>query len=280
MYANVIHIGYLALVLSITEHNTTLQCLILLNSKNTITMPNWVKNNVALKGTKQQMTKLFSQVADVKTWEDVENKIGNLELTMRSFLPMPQTFLDWDTTNDMEKFEWFCEGKNQPKEELRKEYENYVRGYKAACEHQTKMYGCVGWYDYNCKTLGCKWDAYLLNLTIADELEKDDIVIVYFYVETAWSRPIAFLQHLATFVNVVVLSDEEANFFNSIVDINNDVEIKDIAQDINKLYKKFEEENKEVDEDEWFDEYEVEETKLKNELEDEFYQYVIDLEIS
>lgn len=242
-------------------------------------MPNWVKNNVALKGTKEQMTKLFSQVADVKTWEDVENKIGNLELTMRSFLPMPQTFLDWDTTNDMEKFEWFCEGKNQPKEELRKEYENYVRGYKAACEHQTKMYGCVGWYDYNCKTLGCKWDAYLLNLTIADELEKDDIVIVYFYVETAWSRPIAFLQHLATFVNVVVLSDEEANFFNSIVDINNDVEIKDIAQDINKLYKKFEEENKEVDEDEWFDEYEVEETKLKNKLEDEFYQYVIDLEI-
>ena len=243
-------------------------------------MPNWVKNNVALKGTKEQMTKLFSQVADVKTWEDVENKIGNLELTMRSFLPMPQTFLDWDTTNDMEKFEWFCKGKNQPKEELRKEYENYVRGYKAACEHQTKMYGCVGWYDYNCKTLGCKWDAYLLNLTIADELEKDDIVIVYFYVETAWSRPIPFLQHLATFVNVVVLSDEEANFFNSIVDINNDVEIKDIAQDINKLYKKFEDENEEVDEDEWFEEYEVEETNLKNELEDEFYQYVIDLEIS
>ena len=67
---------------------------------------------------------------------------------------------------------------------------------------------------------------------------------------------------------------------NSIIDVNNDVEIKDIAQDINKLYKKFEEENKEVDEDVWFEEYEVEETKLKNELEDEFYQYVIDLEIS
>lgn len=243
-------------------------------------MPNWVKNTVALKGTKQQMTKLFSQVADVKTWEDVENNIDNFELTMRSFLPMPQTFLDWDTTNDMEKFEWFCHGKNQPKEELRKEYENYVRGYMAAREYQQKMYGCMGWYDYNYKTLGCKWDANLENITIADELEKDDIVIVYFSVETAWSRPIPFLQHLATFVNVVVLSDEEANFFNSIVDVNNDVEIKDIAQDINKLYKKFEEENKEVDEDVWFEEYEVEETNLKNKLEDEFYQYVIDLEIS
>lgn len=243
-------------------------------------MPNWVKNTVALKGTKQQMTKLFSQVADVKTWEDVENKIGNLELTMRSFLPMPQTYLDWDTTNDMQTFECFCYGKNQPEEELRKEYENYVLGYKAACEHQRKIYGYVGWYEYNCKTLGCKWDANLENITIADELEKDDIVIVYFSVETAWAIPIPFLQHLATFVNVVVLSDEEANFFNSIIDINKDKEIKDIAQKINKLYKKFEEENKEVDEDVWFEEYEVEETKLKNKLEDEFYQYVIDLEIS
>lgn len=243
-------------------------------------MPNWVKNTVALKGTKQQMTKLFSQVADVKTWEDVENKIDNFELTMRSFLPMPQTFLDWDTTNDMEKFEWFCKGKNQTEEELRKEYENYVSGYKAAREHQQKFYRCVGWYDYNYKTLGCKWDANLENITIADELEKDDIVIVYFSLETAWSIPIPFLQHLATFVNVVVLSDEESNFFNSIIDINKDKEIKDIAQKINKLYKKFEKENKDVDEDEWFEMYEEEETKLKNKLEDEFYQYVTDLEIS
>ena len=242
-------------------------------------MPNWVKNTVALKGTKQQMTKLFSQVADVKTWEDVENKIDNLELTMRSFLPMPQTFLDWDTTNSMKKFEWFCEGKNQSQEELQQEYLKYVRGYREACELQQKIYGCVGWYDYNYKTLGCKWNAELLDLTIADDLEKDDIVIVYFSVKTAWSRPIPFLQHLATFVNVVVLSDEEANFFNSLVDINNDVLLKDIAQDINKLYKNFEEKNKEVDEDEWFDEYEVEETNLKNKLKEEFYQYVIDLEI-
>lgn len=226
------------------------------------------------------MTKLFSQVADVKTWEDVKNKIDNLELTMRSFLPMPQTFLDWDTTNDMEKFEWFCRGKNQPKEELRHEYEKYVRGYKDACKHQQKMYGCVGWYEYNRKTLGCKWDANIENITIANELEKDDIVIVYFSIETAWSIPIPFLQHLATFVNVVVLSDEESNFFNSIIDINKDEEIKDISQDINKLYKKFEEENKDVDEDEWFEMYEEEEIELKNKLEDEFYQYVTELEIA
>ena len=65
-----------------------------------------------------------------------------------------------------------------------------------------------------------------------------------------------------------------------LIDVNKDKEIKDISQKINKLYRKFEEENKEVDEDEWFDEYEVEETKLKNKLEDEFYQYVTDLEIS
>ena len=88
------------------------------------------------------MTKLFSQVADVKTWEDVENNIDTFEtklkLSMRSFLPMPQTFLDWDTTNSIRNFEWFCEGKNQSQEELRQEYDKYVRGYIAAREHQQK----------------------------------------------------------------------------------------------------------------------------------------------
>lgn len=249
-------------------------------------MPNWVKNTVALKGTKQQMTKLFSQVADVKTWEDVKNNIDTFEfklkLSMRSFLPMPQTFLDWDTTNSMKRFERFCEGKNQSQEELVQEYEKYVRGYLDACRYQKKTYGCVGWFDYNKKTLGCKWDANLFNwtITIEDELEKDDIVIVYFSVETAWSIPIPFLQYLATFVNVVVLSDEEANFFHSIIDINKDVEVKDIAQDINNLYKKFQQENEEVDEDEWWDDYKCEEDVLTDAFKEEFYQYVIDLEIS
>lgn len=246
-------------------------------------MPNWVKNTVALKGTKQQMTKLFSQVANVKTWDDVENNIDTFEfklkLSMRSFLPMPQTFSDWDTTNDMKKFSWFCEGKNQSQEELQQEYEKYVRGYKDACAYQQKMYGCVGWYEYNKKTLGCKWNANLFNWSIEDKLEKDDVVIVYFSVDTAWSIPIPFLQYLATFVNVVVLSDEEADFFHSIIDINKDVEVKDITQDINKLYEKFQQENEDVDEDEWFDKYDVEQTELKNSFKNEFYQYVIDLEI-
>jgi hypothetical protein len=247
-------------------------------------MPNWVKNTVALKGTKQQMTKLFSQVADVKTWEDVEKNIdtfeSKLKLSMRSFLPMPQTFLDWDTTNSMKNFEWFCDGKNQPKEELQQEYDKYVRGYMAAREYQQKTYGCVGWYDYNKKTLGCKWNANLFNWRIEDELEEDDIVIVYFSVDTAWNPPIPFLQYLATFVNVVVLSDEEADFFHTIIDMNNDVEIKDIAQDINNLYNKFQQENEEVDEDEWWDDYENEVNTLTDAFENEFYQYVIDLEIS
>lgn len=247
-------------------------------------MPNWVKNTVALKGTKQQMTKLFSQVADVKTWEDVENNIdtfeSKLKLSMRSFLPMPQTFLDWDTTNAMKRFEWFCEGKKQSQEELRQEYDKYVRGYMAARKYQQKTYGCVGWFDYNKKTLGCKWDAYLFNWTIEDKLEEDDIVIVYFSVDTAWSIPIPFLQYLATFVNVVVLSDEEADFFHSIIDINKDVVVKDIAQDIKSLYKKFQQENEEVDEDEWWGDYKGEEDVLTDAFENEFYQYVIDLEIS
>ena len=95
---------------------------------------------------------------------------------------------------------------------------------------------------------------------------KGKILLSYISVDTAWSIPIPFLQYLATFVNVVVLSDEEADF-HSIIDINNDVEIKDIAQDINKLYKKFQQENEEVDEDEWWDDYEFEENALTDAFE-------------
>lgn len=243
-------------------------------------MPNWVTNQVALKGTKQQMIELFNQVTKVNTWEDVENNIHTWELTMRSWLPMPQTFKDWDTTNDMEKFEWFCHDKNQPKEELRQEYEKYVRGYMAAREYQQETYGCVGWYDYNRKTLGCKWDAKLEDLHIARELGQDDVVVIYFRMDTAWSQPIPFLQHIAQYVNVVVRSDEEGGFFNNVCDINADTEIKDVSNEINSIYTKYEEENKDNDWEDWFEDYECERITILDDLDDFFYQYVIDLKLS
>ena len=256
-------------------------------------MSNWVQNQVALKGTKEQMTKLFNQVYDnVETWEDVENNIETWELTMRSWLPMPKTFEDFDTTNSIETFEMkygelLKAAENLPVDEYeqvengyRMAYQVYVKQYNAAKHYQEKTYGCVGWYDYNKKTLGTKWNAQIEHLHIASELEKDDVVVVYFYVQTAWTEPIPFLEHLAQFVHVVVRSDEEGGFFNNFRDINKDLEIKDIAKDTTTLYKKYKEENRDRDEDEWYDDYRAEEMELLNQLDDEFYQYVIDLQIS
>lgn len=221
-------------------------------------MPNWVENKVIISGTKNNMLNLFSKVlgkkASYASWEDYLNidtytNANAKKITMRSWLPMPKTFKEWDTTNNMKRFEWFAEGKNLSQEELHKEYEKYVRGYKRACQYQREKYGVVGWYDYNCLTLGCKWDAELTHLSILEETK--DTIIIAFTLETAWSMPIPFLKHLTTFgVNVMTHSIEEGDFFDQIYDANSDIVIKDITQEKSELRKKI------VTEQDYNDKYE------------------------
>jgi hypothetical protein len=208
-------------------------------------MPNWVENKVIISGTKNDMLKLFSKVlgkkASYASWEDYLNidaytNENAKKMTMRSWLPMPKTFKEWDTTNNMDTFEWFSRDKNLPQEELHKEYEKYVRGYKRACQYQRDKYGVVGWYDYNCLTLGCKWDAELKCLSILEETK--DTIIIAFTLETAWSMPKPFLQHLTTFgVNVMTHSIEEGDFFDQIYDANSDIVIKDVIEEKVALFR-------------------------------------------
>lgn len=242
-------------------------------------MPNWVENKVIISGTKNNVLKLFSKVFGKKenyvSWEDYLNidtytNDGAKKITMRSWLPMPKTFKDWDTTNNMKNFEWFCDGKNLSQEELHKEYEKYVRGYKRACKYQQDKYGVVGWYEYNILTLGCKWDAELTNLSILQETK--DTIIIAFTLETAWSMPKPFLQHLTTFgVNVMTHSIEEANFFDQIYDANSDIVIKDIKQEKDELF------NQIVTEQDYNEKYEEQYAIYNNKVEDMHEQMYIDM---
>lgn len=133
---------------------------------------------------------------------DIENDNIDSKITMRSWIPMPQTFVEWDTTNNKHSFSQFINDKEKDKEDYHwlkedeitdelkakyiDEYDAYSKGYDDAVEHQNKEYGVVGWYDYNCKTLGTKWDAELL----INSLEiNDDEISVIFDTETAWSFP-------------------------------------------------------------------------------------------
>lgn len=88
-------------------------------------------------------------------------------------MPMPQTFKDFDTANTKSK----RDAKNYDAEPIKvtrndkgdvisqvfpplfnsdEEYEKYSKEYDDAVKYQQEHYGCVGWFDYNCMSLGCK----------------------------------------------------------------------------------------------------------------------------
>lgn len=70
-----------------------------------------------------------------------------------------------------------------------------VKAYCNATAIQEKEYGCVGWYDYNLKNFGTKWD---MQLTDWDSWYVDDNTsVIIFKVETAWSIPDEWLEYLA-----------------------------------------------------------------------------------
>lgn len=102
----------------------------------------------------------------------MENGVVGLAdgLTMRTFVPFEdESYLLCDTTNHPN---------SAPKEVL---------------ERQIAL-GAVGWYDYNVRTLGTKWDTDLESpeLTII----SDDDVHITFNTQTAWSFPVAWMVKL------------------------------------------------------------------------------------
>ena len=78
--------------------------------------------------------------------------------------------------------------------ELIQEYEKYVRGHKRAKAYQQKKYGVVGWYDWNVKYYGCKWDEKLENWEL--KCERDNSIVLSAQMETPWSVPMAFIEYI------------------------------------------------------------------------------------
>jgi hypothetical protein len=76
-------------------------------------MPNWSNNVIAVKGNTTKVMNWLKSGVNVP--DDV--KLGNLadwlnkqKISLDDFSPMPQTFKDWDTTNQMRQFDtWFTE---------------------------------------------------------------------------------------------------------------------------------------------------------------------------
>ena len=86
--------------------------------------------------------------------------------------------------------------------ELILEYKKYVRGYKRAKAYQQKKYGVVGWYDWNVKNYGCKWDEKLENWELINE--RHDSLILSAQIETPWSVPMAFIEYINQIEGVTI----------------------------------------------------------------------------
>ena len=54
-----------------------------------------------------------------------------------------------------------------------------------------EKYGVVGWYDWRCKNLGCKWDAEFVFGKFEKSTETDGWTIS-FDLDTAWAVPLPF----------------------------------------------------------------------------------------
>ena len=141
-------------------------------------MPNWVENKVTfIEGCDRLLQKLH----------ELDNHIAeNRPCLFNSFVPRPAIYDKYDTTN-------YEADKLKVGDECHLYYElggsntvvtvtpEILADFKAAVKEQKEKYGAVGWYDWNCKYWGTKWD-------VSDWAIFHDSLIL----ATAWSHPMEF----------------------------------------------------------------------------------------
>lgn len=122
-------------------------------------MPNWCTNVLVIKGEPDDL-KAFIKDAGAHENESVGRFFNRGDITLRSWLKMPETFKKWDTTNDKLPESAFSS---------LKKYQKYSEGYDKAVKEQQEEFGVVGWRDYNMLTLGCKWDCDFEQVIVPDD---------------------------------------------------------------------------------------------------------------
>lgn len=186
-------------------------------------MPNWVSNTFIVKGNKKQINYFLSKgnIKPINNFNDAEEVSKKLDkISLRSWLPLPQTFNDYDTTNQMlDKDHWndkmYHELTGEVSYKIDNTYEEYVRGYKEAAADQFGMYQTVGWYQYNINTLGVKWNARM-EINTEETFEDNDNVILYFDVDTAWNMPMVWFDFMCRkfyYLKFFIYGMEEAGCF-------------------------------------------------------------------
>lgn len=177
-------------------------------------MPNWSCNTLIIQGKKSDVVAMFAKGTPVFS----KNENSDV-YTLQSFVPMPTTYKEVDTTNSVEIFishkkdelikETFPILKDAKygehvfedtafKQTLEAKKIEWIAMYNEAKEYQQRTYGVVGWYNWNCQNLGTKWDAIVITKAELDHaietcIDDDDCVVECVF-DTAWTPPIAWLE--------------------------------------------------------------------------------------
>ena len=146
-------------------------------------MPNWTYNTIKVEGSKDSLTKFMTD--GLANAHKPEKEGDNPQLSLSSWIPTPETFKKYDTTNHpdgkgLKVGDMFCEGHGDHRDKV--VTEELIEEFKRATEEQRTKYGVVGWYDYNVKTFGCKWDSEVCVESIND-------TEINLSAETPWCAP-------------------------------------------------------------------------------------------
>ena len=156
-------------------------------------MPNWVENQIIIKGTEEQILTLLNEILEnsneekcdtfgaayEKVQTSAKHKIPNEEKTatvlgkglrFSSVFPIPDTFLLNDTTNEPDQF-------------------------PDAVKEQSEGWGIIGWYDYNLRFFGCKWDCEMSMSIMEIPIDSNECALSV-ECDTPWASPIAFLERI------------------------------------------------------------------------------------
>ena len=143
-------------------------------------MPNWTENRIVVTGSAEVLNKML---ADGKP-----NK--NNEIHFGSWFPIPETFLNYDTTNHPYGDRLVVGEPSSWEKDAPIVTEELIEAYKKASAEQKEKYGVVGWYDWNVQNYGCKWDSEIVVKRVSEEH-------VEFITDTPWTAPMAFLNKMS-----------------------------------------------------------------------------------
>lgn len=189
-------------------------------------MPNWSYNTIVVKGTENDILAFVNSGAETKV--STIDDIKNASLSLNSLYPMPQTFVDYDTTNNKKQRKDFASDG---------EYDKYSENYEDAKKYQEEMYGVVGWFDWRVKNWGTQWDASFDFFSL-DKCD-DEMYVLSFQCETAWTLPMEFLMRMAQkfpSLKFAIRAYEESGIYNVAIDVSNQREIaSNISNEIDDI---------------------------------------------